>query len=52
MSKTKKETYLKIFHRTLQEISVTPKDNPARFNVLKRKLEKIANKIKNITFKS
>lgn len=40
MKKTPQKTYFKLIKKTLVEISLTPKDNPARFEILKRKLKK------------
>jgi hypothetical protein len=46
MSKSStKKTYLRLIKKTLEEISETPKSNPRRFEILKKKLAKYYEKV-------
>jgi len=44
--KTDEQTYLKLVARTLEQIKMTPKDQPEAFKRLKRKAEKYLAKAK------
>lgn len=44
MNRNRKKTYARLIKKTLNEISKTPKDNPARFELLKERANKYLKK--------